>query len=186
MIPTRLKASFVGCSTWLLPLKPSMSAARRCSSSSSTQRYSRSHTRDRHSRSHCCSTAEGHGSWTLYPSAKLVFFLRTRLAYGEKREREQPFGSPSVAFFKIFSLYVVRFFRNTTAPLKASRTPPAAYEYDPAHRPAPAHPPTPRPLSHGPGGGPLRPGPPQASLSRLPGSRGIWIGGNSQEYKNEK
>lgn len=109
-----------------------MSAARRCSRSSSTQRYSRSHTRDRHSRSHCCSTAEGHGSWTLYPSAKLVFFCETRLTYGEKREREQPFGSPSVAFFKIFPLYVVRFFRNTTAPLKASRTPWFAFECDPA------------------------------------------------------
>lgn len=81
-----------------------MSAARRCSSSSSTQRYSRSHTRDRHSRSHCCSTAEGHGSWTVYPSAKLVIFCENRLAYGEKREREQPFGSPSDVFSKTYVL----------------------------------------------------------------------------------
>lgn len=108
-----------------------MSAARRCSRSSSTQRYSRSHTRDRHSRSHCCSTAEGHGSWTVYPSAKLVIFCETRLAVGEKREREQPFGSPSDVFPK-FTLYDVRFFRNTTTPLKASRTPWCAPENDPA------------------------------------------------------
>ena len=81
-----------------------MSAALRCSSSSSTQRYSRSHTRDRHSRSHCCSTAEGHGSWTVYPSAKLVIFCENRLAYGEKREREQPFGSPSDVFSKTYVL----------------------------------------------------------------------------------
>ena len=81
-----------------------MSAARRCSSSSSTQRYPRPHTRDRHSRSHCCSTAKGHGSWTVYPSAKLVIFCENRLAYGEKREREQPFGSPSDVFSKTYVL----------------------------------------------------------------------------------
>lgn len=81
-----------------------MSAARRSTSTSSTQRYSRSHTRDSHSRSHCCSTAEGHGSWTVYPSAKLVIFCENRLAYGEKREREQPFGSPSDVFSKTYVL----------------------------------------------------------------------------------
>lgn len=81
-----------------------MSAARRCSRSNSRRRYSRSHTRDRHSRSNCCSTAEGHGSWTVYLSAKLQIFCETRLAYGEKREREQPFGSPSDAFSRFFAL----------------------------------------------------------------------------------
>lgn len=122
-----------------------MSAARRCSCSSSTQRYSRSHTRDRHSRSHCCSTAEGHGSWTLYPSAKLVFFLRNSTRLRREKGEGAAFRLSLCRFFKIFALYVVRFFRNTTAPLKASRTPLYVLECDPAlfalanTRPPPAY-----------------------------------------------
>lgn len=83
---------------------PSMQAARRCSCSHSYRRCSHSQIRDRHSHSHCCSTGKAHGSWTFYPSAKVVIISKTRLAKGEKSEREQPFGSPSVAFFKNFAL----------------------------------------------------------------------------------
>lgn len=112
-------------------VKPSMSAARRCSSSHSTQRCSHSHTRGRHSHSRCCKTATGHGSRTVYLRAKLQKIFEFRLAYGEKNEREQPTALP-LTFFALFSLYDSRFFRNTTAPLKASRAPLLELACDPA------------------------------------------------------
>ena len=118
------------------PLQSSMSAARRCSCSSSSRRYSRSCTQDRHSHSRCCWSGGGHGSGIVYLLAtKLQNFadIRKFMPYfnnidsptaRKRRGSSLPLvGSPSVAFSQN-ALSAFRYSSsNTHAPLKASRTP---------------------------------------------------------------
>lgn len=85
-------------------VKPSMSAARRCSCSHSTRRCSHSRKRGRHSHSRCCSTEEGRGSRTVYLRAKLQNIFEFRLAYGEKKREGAAYGSPSDVFYAFFAL----------------------------------------------------------------------------------